>query len=147
MLVEQRKKFKVENIPTDSSALSIIRALNTGYALGALLDQDSHKVSGHFIDFFGRKANTAAGPIYIARKTGSPVIPIAIYRKNDDRYVIRIMPELEFVWTDDKEEDIIRALTQCNRALEELILYDPIQWAWIHNRWRTRPPEEAEANR
>jgi Kdo2-lipid IVA lauroyltransferase/acyltransferase len=147
MLVSQRQKFNVNNIPNTESPLNVMRALNAGHALGFLLDQDSRKVSGRFADFFGRKAITAAGPVFIARKTGAPVVPMAIYRKADDRYVIRIMPELEFTWTDNKDEDIINALTLCNQALEKLILYDPIQWVWIHNRWRTRPPEEKEINK
>jgi KDO2-lipid IV(A) lauroyltransferase len=145
MLISQRQKFNINNIQTTESALNVMRALAAGHALGVLLDQDSHKVRGYFVDFFGRKANTAAGPIFIVRKTGTPVVPLAIYRKLNDTYVIRVLPELEFEWTDNKDEDIIRGLMLCNRALEKLIRLDPIQWAWIHNRWRTRPPEEKES--
>jgi len=145
-LISQRAKFNIENIPTTSSIKSIMRALHTGHALGVLLDQDSTRVSGYFIDFFGRKAITAAGPMYIARKTGSPVVPVAIYRQLDDRYIIKIMPQLELAWTDDKEQDIQNALEKCNRALESLIKFDPLQWIWIHNRWRTRPPGEDREN-
>jgi len=142
LLVAQRQKFNVLNIATVDSPLSIMRALGKGYALGVLLDQDSSNVQGYFADFYGKKALTAAGPIMIARKTGSPILPMAIYRTNDDNFVIRILPELQFNWTDDLNGDIIKVLTMCNKALEELINYDPIQWAWIHNRWRHRPPEE-----
>ena len=142
MLVEQRNSLNIQNIPTDSSVKSIMKALRDGHTLGVLLDQDSHRVRGHFVDFFGKKALTAAGPMYIARKTGAPVVPFAIYHKADDRYLIKILPPLELEWTDDKEQDILNALEKCNQALEELIRYDPVQWIWIHNRWRTRPPEE-----
>jgi KDO2-lipid IV(A) lauroyltransferase len=144
MLVAQRNRFNVLNIATITSPLAIMRALAGGYALGVLLDQDSSNVQGYFADFYGKKALTAAGPILIARKTGSPILPMAIYRTNDDKFLIRILPELQFEWTDDRTGDIIRVLTMCNKALEELINYDPIQWAWIHNRWRHRPPEEKE---
>lgn len=142
LLVAQRQKFNVLNIATVDSPLSIMRALGKGYALGVLLDQDSSNVKGYFADFYGKKALTAAGPILIARKTGSPILPMAIYRTNDDKFVIKVLPELEFEWTDDITGDIIRVLTMCNKALEEMINYDPIQWVWIHNRWRHRPPEE-----
>lgn len=142
LLVAQRQKFNLVNIATVDSPLSIMRVLGKGYALGVLLDQDSSNVKGYFADFYGKKALTAAGPILIARKTGSPILPMAIYRTNDDKFVIKILPELQFEWTDDLDGDIIRVLTMCNKALEELINYDPIQWAWIHNRWRHRPPEE-----
>ncbi len=142
MLVSQRRRFNLNNIPTTSSVKTIMKALNDGHALGVLLDQDSTKVAGYFIDFFGKKANTAAAPMFIAYKTGSPIVPMAIYRKNDDRYYIKIMPPLRINWTDDREENIKNALEKCNLALEELIKQDPTQWTWIHNRWRTRPPQE-----
>jgi KDO2-lipid IV(A) lauroyltransferase len=142
MLVSQRQRFNINNIPTTSSVKTIMKVLNDGHLLGVLLDQDSTKVTGCFVDFFGKKANTAAGPIYIARKTGSPVLPMAIYRKNDDKYSIRIMPPLELNWTNNKDENIKKTLVKCNRAIEELIRYNPTQWVWIHNRWQTRPPEE-----
>jgi Kdo2-lipid IVA lauroyltransferase/acyltransferase len=144
VLVAQRQKFNVENIPTVASPLSVMRALSKGAALGVLLDQDSSNVQGYFADFFGKKALTAAGPVVIARKTGAPVVPIAIYRTKDDRFHIRIMQRLQFEWTSDRNSDIIMALTKCNRALEDLIRYDPLQWAWVHNRWRHRPPDEKE---
>lgn len=145
MLVTQREKFGMQNISTTSSIKTILKALKDNHALGVLVDQDSTRVSGYFVDFFGKKALTAAGPIFIARKTKSPVIPMAIYRKPDDTYKIRILPELKLEWTDKKEMDIKNALIKCNEALEELIKYDPIQWVWVHNRWRTRPPGEKGA--
>lgn len=144
MLVDQREKFNIENIPTTTSIKAILKSLKAGRALGVLMDQDSTRVSGYFVDFFGKKAITAAGPMFIARKTGAPVVPIAIYRKPDDRYLVRVLPELKLEWTDNKDDDIKKALQKCNRALEELILYDPLQWIWVHDRWRTRPPDEKE---
>ena len=77
--------------------------------------------------------------MFIARKTGSPVVPMAIYRKDDDKYIIRILPALNNEWTENREKDIISALKKCNQALEKLIKFDPIQWTWVHNRWRTKP--------
>ncbi|MCP4581163.1 MAG: lysophospholipid acyltransferase family protein [candidate division Zixibacteria bacterium] len=141
-LITQRDKYNVQNIPTTSSIKAILKALHDGHALGVLNDQDSRRVSGYFIDFFGRKAITAAGPMYIARKTGSPVVPVAIYRKPDDKYIIRVLPALDLEWTDNKEQDIQNALEKCNKAIEKLIMFDPLQWVWMHNRWRTRPPDE-----
>lgn len=142
MLTEHRAKLGMKNIATTSTIKTIISDLKNNHAIGFLLDQDSTRVSGYFIDFFGKKALTAAGPMFIARKTGSPVLPMAIYRKSDDKYIIRVLPELNLEWTDNKEEDIKNALIECNKAIEKLIKYDPIQWVWVHNRWRNRPPGE-----
>ncbi len=142
MLVDQRRRFHLENIPTTASPLSLVKTFRDGRALGVLLDQDSSKISGYFVDFFGKKANTAAGPVFIALKTGAPIVPMAIYREGETRYVIRVLPPLEIGWTNDRRSDMLMALGQCNRALEELIMWDPSQWVWIHDRWRNRPPGE-----
>jgi KDO2-lipid IV(A) lauroyltransferase len=143
LLVSQREGFNIQNIPTTSSVKMVMKALHEGHAVGVLLDQDSTKVSGYPIDFFGRKALTAAGPMYLARKTGAPVVPMAIYRKPDDTYYMKILPPLSLEWTDDKEQDIKSALGKCNRVLEDLIRHDPTQWVWLHNRWRTKPEAAA----
>jgi len=142
MLLAQRRHFGLENIPTTASPLALLKTFREGRALGVLLDQDSSKISGLFVDFFGKKANTAAGPVFIARKTGTPIVPMAIYREGECRYLIRVLPPLEINWTNDRRSDMLTALGRCNRALEELIRYDPVQWVWIHNRWRNRPPGE-----
>lgn len=139
LIVENRKRFGLENVPSDASAKTVYSVLKDGKMLGVLLDLDSSKVSGYFALFFGREANTAAGPIVIGRKTGSPIVPMAMFRTPEDRYLIRVLPAFELNCTDDKEADILDGLTRCNKALEELINYDPAQWMWIHNRWKSKP--------
>ena len=110
MLVAQRESFGVQNIPTTAPVKIVMKALRDGHALGVLLDQDSTRVSGYQVDFFGKAALTAAGPMFIARKLDIPVVPLAIYRQPDDRYYMKILPPLKFAWTDDKEQDIKNAL-------------------------------------
>jgi KDO2-lipid IV(A) lauroyltransferase len=139
LIVENRQRFGLENIPSNAPARKLLTALKDGRMIGVLLDLDSSKVSGHFVPFFGRSANTAAGPVVIARKTGSPVVPMAMFRTPDDRYLVKILPGFKVDNTDDKEADIIKGLTLCNKGLQELINHDPTQWIWIHNRWKSKP--------
>lgn len=141
LIVNNRLRFGLENIQSDASAKKLLSVLKEGKMIGVLLDLDSSKVSGYFAPFFGRPANTAAGPVVIGRKTGSPVVPMAMFRQPDNRYLIRVLPSFEINNTDDKEADIIEGLTRCNRALEELINFDPTQWMWIHDRWKSKPKE------
>jgi len=67
-------------------------------------------------------------------------VPMAMFRTESDRFLVKILPAFDIPCTDDKDADIINALTKCNAALEELINYDPTQWAWMHNRWKSKPP-------
>jgi KDO2-lipid IV(A) lauroyltransferase len=138
LVVEHRERWGLENIPTDSPK-RVLEALREGRMLGVLMDLDSSRVAGYFVPFFGHPAKTAAGAIAIGRRTGSPVVPMALYRRPDDYYKIVVLPAFDIPCTENKEEDILSALGQCNRALEELINIDPTQWAWIHNRWKSKP--------
>jgi KDO2-lipid IV(A) lauroyltransferase len=139
LVVENRERFGMEVIPSDASAKRVYSVLKRGRMLGVLMDLDSSRVAGYFVPFFGVPAKTAAGPILIGRKTGSPVVPLALFRTEDDRYLLKILPAFDIPVTDNKEEDVRAALLRCNQALEELINHDPAQWAWIHNRWRSKP--------
>ncbi len=139
LVVGNRRRFGLENIPSDSSAKTIYSLLKDGRMLGVLLDLDSSKVSGYFAPFFGRPANTAAGPIVIGRKTGSPVVPMAMFRTSEDRYLLKVLPAFKIKNSKDKESDILDGLTRSNKALEKLINFDPAQWMWIHNRWKNKP--------
>lgn len=139
MVVDNREKFGIENIPSDAPARKYISLLKMGRMLGVLMDLDSSRVSGLFIPFFGYPAKTAAGPVVLGRKTGSPVVPLALFRTENDRYLLKILPAFDIPNTENREQDIRSALLQCNQALEELIGYDPTQWAWIHNRWKSKP--------
>lgn len=139
LVVQNRQRFGMENIPSDASAKTVLSVLRGGRVLGVLIDLDSSKTAGEFAPFFGIPARTPSGPIVIGRKTASPVVPMAMFRTEDDRFKIRILPSIDIPRTEDKEADVLKALTQCNRALEELINSDPTQWAWIHDRWKSKP--------
>jgi KDO2-lipid IV(A) lauroyltransferase len=141
LVVLNRQRFGIENIPSDASAKTVFSVLKVGRMLGVLIDLDSSKIAGEFVPFFGIPARTASGPIVIGRRTASPVVPMAMFRTEDDRFKIRILPSIDIPRTEDKEADVLKALTQCNRALEELINLDPTQWAWIHDRWKSKPSE------
>lgn len=144
LVIANRERYGVENIPSDTAAKRIISILRSGRMLGVLLDVDSSKFSGEFVPFFGKPARTAAGPILIGRRTGSPVVPMAMFRTDDDRFLIRILPAFDIRETDDKKADVTEALSRCNSALEQLINSDPTQWAWMHDRWCAKPPSNED---
>ena len=139
LVVQNRQRFGIENIPSDASAKTVFSTLRGGRMLGVLIDLDSSKIAGEFVPFFGMPARTASGPIIIGRRTASSIVPMAMFRTQDDRFMIKILSSIDIPQTEDREADILKALTQCNKALEELINLDPTQWAWIHNRWKSKP--------
>jgi len=101
MVIANRERFGIENIASDTAAGNVISILRSGRMLGVLLDVDSSRFSGKFVPFFGVPAKTAAGPIMIGRRTGSPVVPMAMFRTDNDRFSVKILPAFDIPNTDE----------------------------------------------
>ena len=138
LLVHNRESVGLENIPSSAGVKPIIRALRGGKLLGVLADQDSSRVRGVFVDFFGRPARTPAGPGLLAYKTGSPIIPMAILREGKNRYKIVVKPRVELGFSGDRERDLIDVAQEYTSVLESIIREHPAQWLWMHDRWRSK---------
>ncbi|KPK99578.1 MAG: hypothetical protein AMJ91_07300 [candidate division Zixibacteria bacterium SM23_73_3] len=139
LLVKNRESVGLENIPTSAGVKPILKALRTGRILGVLADQDSSRVRGVFVDFFGRLARTPAAPALLAYKTDSPIVPLAIVRKNKNKYKIMIKPTVELAFSENREKDITDVTQRCTQVLESIIREYPDQWLWMHERWKSKP--------
>jgi KDO2-lipid IV(A) lauroyltransferase len=138
LLVESRQSVGLENIPSTASVKQVIKALRSGRVLGVLADQDSTRVRGVFVNFFGRVARTPVGPALLAYKTGSPIVPVAIVRGGDDKHKIMVKEPVELACSGDKEKDIIETTQRYTQVLESIIREYPSQWLWMHDRWRSK---------
>jgi len=119
----------------------ILRSLKDNELVGILLDQNSGRRAGVFVDFFGQSACTNKGLAMIAQKTRAPVVPIFLVREAD-AYRMMIGPEIPLIETGDKNRDVFENTRQYNRVLETMIRRYPEQWFWVHRRWKTRPKNE-----
>jgi Kdo2-lipid IVA lauroyltransferase/acyltransferase len=142
LLVENREKAGIQNIPTTAKAKEVIKTLKSGRALGVLIDQDSFRVRGIFVDFFGRPAKTPIGPILLAQRTGSPIVPLAIIRKENDNYKMIIREEIKTETPEDKEKELVELTRKGTKFLEDIIREYPDQWVWMHNRWASQPEDK-----
>ncbi len=41
----------------------------------------------------------------------------------------------------DREAEVIRLTAACSAVLEEAIRRNPAEWVWMHERWKSTPPE------
>jgi KDO2-lipid IV(A) lauroyltransferase len=139
LLVRNRESVGLENIPSRAGIRPVIRALRAGRVLGVLADQDSSRVRGVFVDFFGRPTRTPAGPGLLSYKIRSPIIPMAIVRTGKNRYKITVKPEVELGFSGDREKDLIDVTQAYTRVLESIIREYPAQWLWMHDRWKSKP--------
>lgn len=138
-VVGLRAALNVPTIYRDDSSREILKRLARGEIIGLLPDQDIDSLKGIFVEFFGRPAYTAIAPVRLALTTGSPVLPNFMIRTGRARYKLIlgkvIRPEIET----SREEAVQKYTQEWMRQFEEAIRAYPEQWAWMHNRWKTKP--------
>ena len=127
-----RKKYICkEQIKKGTSGVrDLLKLFKNGYSIALMIDQ---RVSeGIKCKFFNDKAFTTTIPAQFIKKFNCKVIPIYIERVNDINFNIEIENPIEFL-KDTSTETITRDL---NSRLEKMILKNPGQWIWSHNRWK-----------
>ena len=107
-----------------------IEYIKKNYSIALMIDQ---RVSeGEKIDFFDRPAFTSTLPAQLAMKFNLDIVPVYIERDHHDNFTIefknRINPsnfENKFILT-----------KELNNVLEKMIIKNPNQWIWTHDRWK-----------
>lgn len=132
-----RKVHDVNIIYRDESPRKMLRALRDNKIVGIVADQDVDSVDGVFVDFFGRKAYTPAGPAALAKASGAPIIPVLIMRENG-RHTVVVDPPVGLVDTGDREKDLAENTQRWSNIIESYIRRYPDQWVWMHRRWKTK---------
>jgi len=127
-------------ISKTKSMRDILRALNAGEDVGFLIDQNSQEKEGVFVPMFGQPACTNHSLAAVALKTGFPIISGFIYPDpHRGHYKIRFYPPVYLVASDDRERDLVEAMTLLNGQIEEVIREYPHCWLWGHRRFQTQP--------
>ena len=114
-----------------------IRTLRDNGLLIIPLDQN-FGTAGVFVDFFGRKAATATGPVVLAQRTKAALLPCFIVRQKDDTHSIIFEPPLELVEGATAGETIAVNIQKLTDIIEIYIRRYPAEWGWIHRRWKTK---------
>jgi len=117
-----------------SGSREIIKKIKDGYSIALMVDQ---RVSeGPRISFFNKEAHTTTIPAQIALKYNCKLVPIYIERKNGINFEMIIHKPYEIKKTGAHEEDIKNNSLTINENIEKMIIKNPTQWIWTHNRWK-----------
>ena len=93
---------------------------------------DQRVSEGILVDFFAQKALTTTIPAQLVKKFNIPIIPIYIERVKNINFKITINKPIYF-----SQDLSIEAITvELNQVLEKMILNQPGDWIWSHNRWK-----------
>jgi KDO2-lipid IV(A) lauroyltransferase len=139
-LVKQYRSLSGNQILDKKDFLrGILSALSRNEAVGILVDQNTLPGHGVFVDFFGVPASTGSTFAKLAHKTGAAVIPgYAWWNEAAGKYILQFDPILEMTG------DITADTARITAHFEQVIRQRPNQWLWLHRRWKSRPPGEAE---
>jgi Kdo2-lipid IVA lauroyltransferase/acyltransferase len=118
---------------------TILAALRQGQPLYLLADMDFGPNDSVFVPFFGVSAATVPSLARFAR-LGRAKVLAALARMTPTGYQVEFTPAWEGFPSDDAVADTARM----NACLEHYIQTMPAQYYWVHKRFKTRPPGEAE---
>ena len=83
-------------------------------------------------NFFNEPAYTTTIPAQFVKKFNARVVPIYIERSKDNKFNLEIYEPLIF----NKKYSVQQITDELNQLLEKMILKNPDQWIWTHNRWK-----------
>ena len=127
-----RKKFVCKNQIKKgvSGVRNAIEYIKNDHSIALMVDQRLSE--GEKIDFFGEPASTTTLPAQLAIKFDLSIIPVFIERREDNNFRIKFLDEIKPVNFQDK----FVLTKKLNEILEEMIIKNPNQWIWSHNRWK-----------
>ena len=107
-----------------------VEYIKKNYSIALMIDQ---RVSeGEKINFFDKAALTTTLHAQLALKYNLGIIPVFIERTKNNRFKIEFQNEVKAKKFIDKME----LSKELNKILEKMIVRNPNQWIWTHNRWK-----------
>ena len=171
ILVTLRKSALVSTIYRDESPRQILEELKQNHTIGMSADQDIDSIEGVFVPFFGKPAWTPTGPAKISLASGAPIV-LAFMVHDRGRYRLLIedpiwpmIPPLAFGLKDRlpseelpstekagggmkhlSKDEAVQSMTEVwSKVVERYVRRYPDQWAWMHNRWKTKNRSEIKS--
>ena len=113
-----------------SGTKEILKHFKSGTSIALMIDQ---RVSqGIKSLLFKNEALTTTIPAQFVKKFNCKVVPIYIERKSNENFMLEIMKPIIF----DNNKTIENITLKLNQLLEKMIVRNPHQWIWSHNRWK-----------
>ena len=113
-----------------SGTRELLEFFKKGHSIALMIDQ---RVSeGTKVKLFNNNAYTTTIPAQLVKKYLCDVVPIYIHRLNGVYFKMKIYEPIQF----SKDLPLENITQELNYKLEKMILENPDQWIWSHNRWK-----------
>ena len=127
-----RKKFICKNQIKKglNGVRDAIEYIKNDFSIALMIDQ---RVSeGVKINFFNKPALTTTLPAQLALKYKLSIVPVFIQRKSNNKFVLEFQNEIK----SEDFHDKLKLTKKLNEVLEKMVVRNPTQWIWTHNRWK-----------
>jgi KDO2-lipid IV(A) lauroyltransferase len=113
-----------------SGTRELLHLFKNEYSIALMIDQ---RVSeGIKSKFFHRPALTTTIPAQLVKKYNVDVVPIYIERKDNIYFKMHVNKPIFF----EENKSLAEITDKLNEVLEKMILKNPDQWIWSHDRWK-----------
>jgi Kdo2-lipid IVA lauroyltransferase/acyltransferase len=107
-----------------------IEFIKKKHSIALMIDQ---RVSeGEKVSFFDKPSLTTTLPAQLALKYDLRIIPVFIERIKNDQFKLEFQKEIN----PNNFKNKLELTKELNIILEKMIVKNPNQWIWTHNRWK-----------
>jgi KDO2-lipid IV(A) lauroyltransferase len=142
-LKRRRMRFGNRVIAKREAARELLRAMRRKETVAILVDQNVLPQEAVFVPFFGRLAATTPSLALLQMKTDAAVVPVFTWPLGGGRYRLQFEEPIlcEAEGNAPRAEKVRRLTARYMQVTEAAIRRDPAAWLWLHDRWKTRPPD------
>jgi len=113
-----------------SGTRDLLNLFKKNFSVALMIDQ---RVSeGDDVKLFNRLAKTTTIPAQLVKKYGCRIVPVYIERIKNINFKLCFSEPVKF----DDELSLEQITLELNKILEKMILKNPGQWIWSHDRWK-----------
>jgi len=113
-----------------SGMRNLLNLFKKKFSVALMIDQ---RVSeGDDVKLFNRPAKTTTIPAQLVKKYGCRIVPVYIERIKNINFKLYFSEPIKF----DDKLSLKQITLELNKILEKMILKNPEQWIWSHDRWK-----------
>jgi len=107
-----------------------VEYIKNNHSIALMVDQ--RVTEGEKIKFFDKEALTTTLPGQLALKYKLDIVPIFIERTNNNLFRMKVYEPIK----PSSFKDTSQVSEKLNKIIENMIIKNPNQWIWTHDRWK-----------
>ncbi len=135
-MVSLRKKYICKNQieKGKKGTRQVMELMKKKFSIALMVDQRLGESERY--PFFHKPAHTTTLPAQLSLKYNCSIIPIYTQRNKDNTFELEILNPIKINKVNNSEESKKEITIKINKVIEQMVLRNPKQWIWTHNRWK-----------